>query len=201
MAVSPHFSLPAIFILFLFTTNPNYCQAYRRILSSDTNTEFIKTSCAATSYPDLCFAAFSSYATEIQADPKILATKSLNLTLNTTFSASKNLTELCKTQGIKPTEAAPLHDCVEEISDSVDELTKSIPEMEEIEGKSFAFRMSDIQTWVSAALTDEDTCMDGFSETTMDGDVKASVRIVIEKVAQLTSISLAFINQYARTKK
>ncbi|GMJ00384.1 hypothetical protein HRI_003707600 [Hibiscus trionum] len=196
-------SLPAaIFILFLFTTHPNYCLSARKHLSSesDTDTDFIRSSCNATIYPDLCFATFSSYATEIQSDSKILATMSLTLALNTTLSASQTLTDLGKTQGLEPKEAAALHDCVEQISDSVDEFTRSISEMEETQGKSFAFRMSDVETWVSAALTDEDTCIDGFSENAMDADVKAAVATVIEKVAQLTSISLAFVNQYAGSK-
>ncbi|KAE8657360.1 21 kDa protein [Hibiscus syriacus] len=104
------------------------------------------------------------------------------------------------TPGLKPKEEAALHDCVEEISDSVDEFRRSISEMKDSQGISFAFRMSDVETWVSAALTDDDTCMDGFYENDMDGDVKATVKTAIEKVAQLTSISLAFVNQYAGSK-
>ncbi|KAK9020849.1 hypothetical protein V6N11_010861 [Hibiscus sabdariffa] len=177
MAFTSHSSPAALFVLFLFTTHLNNYLSARKILSSEfhTDTDFIRTSCNATTYPDLCFATFSSYASEIQANPKMLATKSLTLALNTTLSASQTLTDLCKTQGLKPNEAAALHDCVEEISDSADEFT-------------------------SAALTDEDTCMDGFSENAMDEDIKAAVTTAIEKVAQMTSISLSFVNQYAGSK-
>ncbi|XP_022772774.1 21 kDa protein-like [Durio zibethinus] len=199
MATS-YFSMAAILILILFTTHLNYCLAARKILISEIYTEFIKTSCGATSYPDLCFTTFSSYASEIHASPKILASKSLSLTLNATRSASKILKELSKGQGLKPREAAALKDCMEEISDSVDEVKMSIGEIDETQGKSFALRMSDIQTWVSAALTNEDTCMDGFSESATDGDVKATVGSVIEKVESLTSIALALVNRYAGTK-
>ncbi|XVF10780.1 hypothetical protein REPUB_Repub07fG0212600 [Reevesia pubescens] len=200
MAISSYFSIPASLILILFTTHPNLCLAARKILSSETDTEFIKTSCGATLYPDLCFTTFSSYASEIQASSKILASKSLSLTLNTTRSAWKTLTELSRSKGLKPREAAALRDCVEQTSDSVDELKRSIGEMDKTRGKSFVFRMSDIQTWVSAALTNDDTCMDGFTESAADGDVEATVRSLVEKVAHLTSISLAFVNRYAGTK-
>ncbi|XVF13312.1 hypothetical protein REPUB_Repub08aG0197900 [Reevesia pubescens] len=201
MAISSYFSIPAILILILFTTQPNLCLAARKILSSDSDTEFIKTSCGATTDPDLCFTTFSIYATEIQSSLKLLATESLSLTLNTTRSASKTLTEHSKSQGLKPKATAALQDCVEEISDSVDELKWSIGEMDETAGKSFAFRMSDIQTWVSAALTNEDTCLDGFSESTIDGDVKTTVSREIEKVIHITSFTLTFVNRYADTKK
>lgn len=198
---SPYFSIVAILILILFTTHPNSCiAAARKILSSETDTEFITTSCGSTSYPDLCFTSFSNYASEIQSSPKILANMSLCLTLNTTRSASKFLAELCKSQGLKPREAAALQDCVEQTGDSIDELKSSIGEMDDTAGKSFAFRMSDIQTWVSAALTNDDTCMDGFSEYAADGDIKATVRSQIEKVAHLTSIALALVNRYTGTQ-
>ncbi|CAF2380530.1 unnamed protein product [Brassica napus] len=34
------------------------------------------------------------------------------------------------------------------------------------------WKMSNVQTWVSAALTDETTCLDGFSGRAMEGKVK-----------------------------
>ncbi|KAE8665109.1 putative Plant invertase/pectin methylesterase inhibitor superfamily protein [Hibiscus syriacus] len=93
--------------------------AARKLLSSETDTAFIKTWCDSTTYPDLCFSTFSSYAAEIQGSPKMLATKSLFVTLNTTRSASKTLYKLCKSKGLKPRVVAALQDCVEEISDSI----------------------------------------------------------------------------------
>ncbi|XWS49793.1 hypothetical protein CRYUN_Cryun12cG0033100 [Craigia yunnanensis] len=198
--ITSYFSIAAILILILFTTYLNYCLAAGNILCSETDTEFIKTSCGATIYPDFCFITFSSYASEIQASPRRLASKSLSLTLKTTRSASKILSELSKSQGLKPSEAAALQDCVEEVGDSVDEVKRSIGEMDETQGKSFAFLMSDIETWVSAALTNEDTCVEGFYESSTDGDVKATVRNVIQKVAHSTSIALAFGNCNAGTK-
>lgn len=203
------FSIPAIVIFILFSTHLNPCLALaaRKFLSSESDyTEFIKTSCGSTTYPDLCFTTFSSYATEIQASPKTLAAKSLTISLDATRSASKTLSELSKTQkqgrtALKPREAAALHDCLEQVSDSVDEVKRSIGEMDDSsQGKSFGFRMSDIETWVSAALTNDDSCMEGFDEIfAMDGDVKATVRSLIQKVAHLTSIALAFVNRYAGT--
>lgn len=99
---------------------------------------------------------------------------------------------------MKPREAAAMRDCVEELSDSVDELRRSIDEMGRLRTLNFELTMSDVQTWVSAALTDESTCTDGFQENSAtDGDVKAIVRGRIVQVAQLTSNALALINQLA----
>lgn len=91
-----------------------------------------------------------------------------------------------------------MRDCLEVLGDTVEELQKSIKEMGETKNKkSFGFMMNDIQTWVSAALTDENTCMDGFGGKAMDGKLKTIVRGKIVNVCHLTSNALALINSYA----
>ncbi|CAB4310091.1 unnamed protein product [Prunus armeniaca] len=92
-------------------------------------------------------------------------------------------------------------DCMEEIGDAIDELQQSLDELGHVgRGSNFWFQMSDIQTWVSAALTDEDTCMDGFEEHHLRGRVEAVVRRYTVNVAHLTSNALALINSYASSK-
>lgn len=91
-------------------------------------------------------------------------------------------------------------DCIEVMGDSVDELQQSIGELGHIRSSNFSLTMSDIQTWVSAALTDEDTCMDGFAGKAMNGYAKTMVRKRIVKIAHLTSNALALINNYASTE-
>lgn len=90
-----------------------------------------------------------------------------------------------------------MKDCIEELSDSVDELRNSIGEMSQLRGSNFNQVINDIQTWVSAALTDENTCTDGFAGKTMNGKLKIAVNGRIVNVAQLTSNALALINKYA----
>lgn len=105
--------------------------------------------------------------------------------------------KLSHTHGMKPTEVAAMQDCVEELSDTVDELRKSIDEMGKAKGSDTQLMINDIQTWVSAALTDETTCTDGFAENSMDGNVKSEVRKNILNIAHLTSNALSLINNYA----
>ncbi|BAT91348.1 hypothetical protein VIGAN_06266900 [Vigna angularis var. angularis] len=112
---------------------------------------------------------------------------------------------MAKRQGLKPREVAAMKDCVEVLSDSVDELRRSIDGMIHLRTSNFEMTMSDVQTWVSAALTDENTCTDGFQESptaaaaaTIGGtNTKTRVRGLVVQVAQLTSNALALINQLA----
>lgn len=104
---------------------------------------------------------------------------------------------LSKINGLKPREAAAIVDCVEVIGDSVYELKRSIGEMDNATSSDFSMVMSDIQTWVSAALTNDNTCMDGFAEEAINGNVKIIVGRHVVKIAHLTSNALALVNSYA----
>jgi pectinesterase inhibitor-like protein len=107
------------------------------------------------------------------------------------------MVELSKSRGMSPRELGAMKDCVEVLGDAVDQLQRSIGEMGKLKGSNFQMFMSDIQTWVSAALTNEDTCTEGFAGNAMNGKVKTIVRGRIVNVAQLTSNALALVNQFA----
>ncbi|XP_062119527.1 21 kDa protein-like [Humulus lupulus] len=158
---------------------------------------YIKTSCNVTIYPRLCYESLSVFAENIKTNPKLLASTALNVTLEATKTTSAIINRLSRVQGLSPIEAAAVQDCVEVIGDSLDELQKSVCEMGQLGSYDFAVQISDIQTWVSAALTDDDTCVDGFSGRGMDGHAKATVRNHVLKVAHLTSNALALVNSYA----
>ncbi|TKY45565.1 21 kDa protein [Spatholobus suberectus] len=167
------------------------------VVASPTN--FIKSSCSATQYPALCVESLSVYASSIQQDPQQLVQTALSLSLNRTESTKAFVTKCNKFRGLKPREYAALKDCAEEISDSVDRLSRSLKELKlcKAKGEDFAWHISNVETWVSAALTDESTCGDGFAGKALNGKIKASIRARMLNVAQVTSNALSLINQYA----
>ncbi|CAN1267192.1 Pectinesterase inhibitor 11 [Linum perenne] len=178
--------------LLLITTLLAAAAAATATAAIPTAADFIKTSCAATSYPTLCIHTLTPYAPTIRTSTRRLAVTALSVSLSTAKSTKSYVSKL---QPSKPREAAAVKDCAEEIEDTVDRLTKSIKELKAMmEDSKMAFEMmiSDVQTWVSAALTDESTCVDGFS-----GEVREVVRGKVERVVHLTSNGLALVNRYA----
>lgn len=171
--------------------------------SSSKSDEFIRSSCSTTRYPRLCYSSLSKHASSIQTNRFILTTTALNLTLASAKSTSAFISSVSLNgpgpNGLKPRVAAALRDCVEVLGDSVDELRRSVSELGRAEVRpNFEATMSDVETWVSSALTDENTCSDGFEEENgMDANVKTLVNSHILRLAQLTSNALAFINQFA----
>ncbi|KAL4018971.1 hypothetical protein IC575_022603 [Cucumis melo] len=163
-----------------------------------TNTEYVRTSCSTTSYPRLCYNSLSVYAGKIKTNPKTLALAALHVNLAAARSSAASMRRLAKTRGLRRRDASAISDCVEEVGDSVFELQRAIRELGRPRGYDFMGLISDIETWVSSALTDEETCMEGFGGRRVNGvSVKAKVRRHIVRVAHLTSNSLALINSYA----
>ncbi|KAK7401451.1 hypothetical protein VNO78_12944 [Psophocarpus tetragonolobus] len=164
-----------------------------------TPTNFIKSSCSRTQYPALCVESLSVYASIIQQDPHQLVQTALTLSLNRTESTKAFVTKCNKFRGLKPREYAALKDCAEEISDSVDRLSRSLKELKlcKLKGEDFNWHISNVETWVSSALTDESTCGDGFAGKPLNGKMKESIRARMTSVAQVTSNALSLINQYA----
>ncbi|CAN8264662.1 unnamed protein product [Cochlearia groenlandica] len=163
---------------------------------------FIQSSCKTTTYPTLCFKSLSAYANAIQTSPKRLAETALAVTLSRAQSTKVFVSRLTRFKGLKKREVEAIKDCVEEINDTIDRLTKSVQELKMCgmakSQEQFSFHMSNAQTWTSAALTDEITCSDGFSGRVVDGRIKNSVRARIVNVGQETSNALSLINAFGK---
>ncbi|CAL5343881.1 hypothetical protein CsSME_00029024 [Camellia sinensis var. sinensis] len=167
---------------------------------SAASTNFIEVSCKATQYPAVCVQSLSAYASAIQQSPRQLAQTALSLSQARAESMKAFVKKLTKFKGLKAREYAAIKDCLDEIGDSVDRISQSVQELKAMgkgKGKDFLWHMSNVETWVSAALTDENTCLDGFSGRALEGRIKTSVRARVTNVAQVTSNALALVNQLA----
>lgn len=90
-------------------------------------------------------------------------------------------------------EKGAVKDCATQLSDSVDDLRKTLGELKKLRRGTFKWQMSNAETWVSAALTNEDTCLDGFKE--IEGKVRSDVKRKVTNVAKVTSNALYLINR------
>uniref|UniRef100_A0A1D1YSC6 Pectinesterase inhibitor domain-containing protein n=1 Tax=Anthurium amnicola TaxID=1678845 RepID=A0A1D1YSC6_9ARAE len=165
--------------------------------------DFIRVSCRSTRYPALCESSLSGYASTVHRSPRQLAHAALAVTLARARSASAFVGRLGGGGGgeraaRRSREAGAVQDCIENVGDSVDRLRRSAAEMGRMgrAGSSgFAWHLSNVQTWVSAALTDETTCLDGFAGRNIDPRLRAAVRRQIVGLAQVTSNALALVNR------
>ena len=162
--------------------------------SNQTYGAYIKKACSSTTYPQECYKSLLPYAFKIKANPQKLRKVSLSVTLNAVHNASSMVSKLLKQNGLTHIEAATIKDCIVNIKDSIDELKQSLGEMNLLSGLDKEFHIANIKTWLSAALTDENTCTDGFEGEVIDKIVKQKITNIVLKIARLTSNSLSLIN-------
>ncbi|KAM7269260.1 hypothetical protein ACFE04_024757 [Oxalis oulophora] len=157
--------------------------------ATTTNNDFIKSKCEPARYPPLCVRTFSAYAATINRSHYKLTQTSLSLTLTQANSTKAYIS--------KSRQQAAFKDCKSVISDSVSSLNDAVKEVKQMngsKGREFAWQKSNVQTWVSAAYTNSDTCLDELAATSGGGDQK--LKDSIAYLQKLTSISLTFINNY-----
>lgn len=152
--------------------------------------DLVHTSCAHASYPNVCLRTLSSYSGQASS-LRDLAQAAVKVSISRSHKASDRLSKL---KGHGKREQGALGDCISQMSDSIYELTKTLSELKNIRrGNEFKWHLSNAETWVSAALTDEDTCLDGFKE--INEQVRSDVKRAITNVAKVTSNALYLINR------
>ncbi|EOA24766.1 hypothetical protein CARUB_v10018045mg [Capsella rubella] len=171
--------------------------------TSNSSVNFIQASCNATTYPTECVNSLISYADTIQTSPQRLAETALNITATEAQSTKVFVWQVGSLNALKKREIQAIKDCIVSIHDAVDDLTKSINEVKlcaSAKGRDqFFSHMSNAQTWTSAALTNANTCSDGFAGQFMDGEIKNSVQTRIVNLGRITCNALALVNAFAKT--
>ncbi|CAI9100787.1 OLC1v1037960C1 [Oldenlandia corymbosa var. corymbosa] len=157
--------------------------------------DLVHSSCAHASYPDICLRTLSSYS-KPTTSLRELAQAAVRVSISRSNKAAGFLAQL---KGNGKREEGALGDCVHQMSDSIYELGKTLSELQNLRrGNDFKWHMSNAETWVSAALTYEDTCLDGFTE--IDGKVRSDVKRAITDVAKVTSNALYLITRLDQTR-
>ena len=136
--------------------------------------DIVHSSCMHASYPSLCIRTLSTYSGPTITNRRELAQAAVKISLSHAKAAAKKLAAVRETVG-KKREKPAVVDCVEMIGDSVDELSRTLGVLKHlhvsgVSANEFRWQMSNAQTWASAALTDDDTCLDGFKG--VEGKVK-----------------------------
>lgn len=177
---TPFFLSFLILLLALISTHAKNHNAPRK--------ELVRTSCAHASYPAICLRTLSSYS-GVVTNLSDLAKAGVKVSLSRSKAASNFLAQL-KSQSKK--EQGAVRDCLELIGNSMDELSQTLSELQKLQSGDFRWHMSNVETWVSAALTNENTCLDGFKE--IEGFIRSDVKRKITKVARVTSNALYLID-------
>jgi len=180
------------------TIPTNYGKTNTTSTSTQTFKNYIKTSCTSTTYPSICYSTLSPYATKIEADPMKLCSVSLSLAYKAEKSSSSTISKLLKNKNMTGIAKQVVQDCFGDVKDSIGELKDSLDSMAHLNGTDRRFHISNIQTWVSASITNDQTCSDEFDEMSVDSSLTEKIRNAVLDAARKTSNALYFINNYVK---
>lgn len=154
----------------------------------------IRAVCSVTQHQDSCFASISSLNSSVKPDPEAIFELSLRVCVDEVSNASLFVRDLVKNSNDAGSKGA-LGDCAEQLEDAKSQLNDSVAAMDAGPGEKALteLKMSNIQTWVSAAMTDQETCLEGLQE--MGSTVLDEVRDRFTRPREFMSNSLAICAQ------
>ncbi|XP_023736322.1 putative pectinesterase/pectinesterase inhibitor 22 [Lactuca sativa] len=125
--------------------------------------------------------------------PDSILTAALKATMKETHIAMQSFTKFTSLSSSSREQMA-IEDCKELLDFSVSELAWSLTEMKEIRaGSQNPHSQGNLKSWLSAALSNQDTCLEGFEGT--DRHLESFIRGSLTQVTQLISNVLALYTQ------
>lgn len=178
-------------LLLVFVAVPIAVSKRGRSPSPESVADSIRAMCNATRYPASCFSSISvANGANLTRDPEELFGVSLAVAMDALEAASATASEFA-TPNKDRRLAAALRDCRELLGSAIDRLNDSIGLIRLAAGEATlnASKIEDLRTWLSAAVTDQDTCLEGFEGTT--GGFLGKMEAAMANATGYTSNSLA----------
>uniref|UniRef100_A0A1J3IRH8 Pectinesterase n=1 Tax=Noccaea caerulescens TaxID=107243 RepID=A0A1J3IRH8_NOCCA len=168
---------------------------------SPTSHAVLRSACSSTRYPELCFTAVATSGGVKLTSQKDVIEASLNLTVTAVEHNYFSVKKLIKNRkGLTPREKTALHDCLETIDETLDELHEAVEDLHLYPNKkSLRQHAGDLKTLISSAITNQETCLDGFSHDEADKKVRKVLLKGQIHVEHMCSNSLAMIKNMTDT--
>ncbi|XP_031101203.1 pectinesterase-like [Ipomoea triloba] len=156
-----------------------------------TATKSVKTICAPTDYKETCERSLAG--AKDTSDPKELIKVAFMVTVeNITDAISKS--KLLKEADKDPRTSDALDTCKELLKNSVDDLKRCFEKVENFNMENVKEFANDLKVWLSGAITQQQTCIDAFENTT--GDTGEKMKHLLKTANELTSNGLAMTTHF-----
>ncbi|OMO86403.1 Pectinesterase, catalytic [Corchorus olitorius] len=163
----------------------------------------INSVCNVTLYPDACSSSIaaslktsSSNETNPNPGPERIFTLSLQVALDELIRLSSLPKKIISnsTATSDPLLRGALENCETLFKDAADYINESISSVQLGKGEKFVFpqaKINDIKTWLSSAITNQETCLDGLVEAANDTVLLQQVESAVRNSTEFSSNSLA----------
>ncbi|KAG8488769.1 hypothetical protein CXB51_016766 [Gossypium anomalum] len=155
--------------------------------------------CDGTLYPELCVSTISVLPDLASKSLPELISATLNQTMHEVRLSSANITNIeKKLKSYNTLEEAAINDCLELFDNTMAEL-KVVRSGLGPKGSSVSENYHDLQTFLSAAMTNQQTCLDGFARSS--GNVRSIIKKGLHNISHHVSNSLLMLNKVPGVNK
>lgn len=164
--------------------------------SSPSSAQSIKAVCSQTLYPESCYSSISDLNKSNTTDPEDLLKLSLQVVFNSLSNLSSSFPDSLIKSTTNETLKRALNVCGTVLDDAIDYLRDSISTMElksEDDKLLSLTKIEDLKTWLSTALTNQDTCLDALEE--INSTLLSDVKSLMQNSTQYSSNSLAIVSK------
>ncbi|XP_057806049.1 pectinesterase-like [Salvia miltiorrhiza] len=153
----------------------------------ESTTRSIAAICAPTQYQETCHASLDGANT---TDPKKLIETAIDVAVDKVSSVLKQ-SKLLQEAAADPMTKQAFDVCREVLEKAVDDLKRTVEQIDAIDAAEVKEYVADLRTWLSAVVTNQETCLDAFENTT--GDAGQKMRNLLRTARELSSNGLAMV--------
>ncbi|KAK6930201.1 Pectinesterase, catalytic [Dillenia turbinata] len=158
-----------------------------------TSNKAVESICQPTDFKETCIDELSAAAGN-ETDPQALIKAAFQVTIKEIEEAVKNsstLKELAKDSR----SSQALENCHELMEYAIDDLTSSFERLGSFEMSKLDDYIADIKVWLSAAITYQTTCLDGFENTTSSAGEE--MKKLLKLSGEMTRNGLAIVTEFS----
>ncbi|XP_010556724.1 PREDICTED: pectinesterase-like [Tarenaya hassleriana] len=187
----------SIVMIFSISSSPPHPYIHKtQRFTSQTPSRLVRTACERTRFKDLCFSPLSSLPPGNSSSVPELIAATVNETISEVMISSSNCSGLQRRLGpdLSPRDSRALEDCLELLGDTAGDLDDALADLH---SPSAAREFYDLQTLLSAAMTNQYTCLDGFAfnERNRKYRVRDSIKDSLFNISRHVSNSLAMLQE------
>ncbi|XVF72631.1 hypothetical protein PTKIN_Ptkin12aG0135700 [Pterospermum kingtungense] len=156
---------------------------------------YVEDACSVTRYQSLCIHSLASFSSSAKTSPSKWARAGVSVTISETKNVFQYLTKVKNYRVLRGRYKIPVSDCIELFQNAIDQLHGSLGVLRKLNTRNFYAQIGDVTTWLSAALTDHETCLDGFENPS--GRQAKMLRNRVLRSSYFTSNALALVNKLA----
>ncbi|KAH6834839.1 hypothetical protein C2S53_000924 [Perilla frutescens var. hirtella] len=153
----------------------------------ESTTKVVDAICAPTQYKETCQNSLVGANT---TDPKKLIETAINVTVKSIGGVLEK-SSLLKKVADDPLTKGAFDVCKEVLEKAVDDLRRSVDKVGVFDPAKAKEYIGDLRTWLSAVVTNQETCVDAFENTT--GDTGEKMKNLLKTARELSSNGLAMV--------